>query len=113
MANERTPAMADTLTAAEILASAADLVEFSGRWVSSTPLSDRAICALFAMTEAAGVGRGPLHTLAAGKSALDALRLEIGGGSIPRWNDAQRDPVVVATALRNAKRWLPSDEARA
>ncbi len=60
----------------------------------------------------------PTHFQRSGDVVIRALSLEIGVPStssleeceqgIATWNNAHgRDPLEVATALRNAKRWLP------
>ena len=95
------------MTPDEILARAADIVEFSGRWVNRQPWKNAETCVLLALREADGI-RGT-NSVVHGK-ALSALLQEVDpprGYDLGAWNDAPgRTAVEVATALRNAKRWL-------
>lgn len=98
--------MANVLTAAEILASAADLKEHEP------------ICALACIGEVARWQGGQFCDEA--QAAWQAFRLETGcdreadSSNAPayRFSDSHPKEVVAAT-MRNAKRWLPSGEGRA
>lgn len=96
--------MAGVKTAEEILAEAADLMEFSGRsFVGNRmelPDGRAGLCAVLAIREAAG----PTACIA---QPWMAMAREIGGGSVYAWNDAPgRTKEEVAAVLRNAKRFL-------
>jgi hypothetical protein len=100
------------MNAEEILARAADIVEFSGRFVNRCPRSENEVCAVYALLDA---GRGDttrkLLDDAVPKAyytAFGALAKEIGTTEIPKWSDASTKEEV-ATALRNAKRHLEPD----
>lgn len=117
-----------SLTAEEILAKAADLVERPGGWCRyAIATRDGAHCAMGAIGVAGDVGiwwmdgepqwfgsaRGRSVALVA---AMKALANEVAGEPVPPrhvcqvvvdWNNApEREAIEVATALRNAKRWL-------
>jgi len=118
------------ITAEEILAKAADLVEegwcqgrlWTWRYVNSEfQHGDR--CALGALYDAAGIRLNSMQNgfvratiTPAAEAAYRAICREIGRdvhsgtkgqGPIADWNnEPERDQMEVATTLRNAKRWL-------
>lgn len=102
------------MTPEDVLAQTADLIEFSGRWTNGQPsLRDKTVCLRWAVWEVAGFYT-PL-----GHEALAAIEREVRGpentgGSTVLFNDALgRTAIEVATALRNAKRWLVQTEDHA
>lgn len=105
-------------TAEQILAEAADLVEYSGRWVNRFPQRLDETCALFALFEDARRRRSVPS--AAERAALEAVGRELGGcresadddQRLAIFNDSPgRTKEEVAAVLRNAKRWLRVDGA--
>lgn len=87
----------------ELLAEAADLVEHSGRWVNHLPGLNE-LCMLSAL-DYVGLSSSSPHF----RLVCDAIGSEVGvrWGELWIWNDEPgRTKEEVATALRNAKRWL-------
>ena len=95
------------LTSEEILAKAADLVEFSGTWGQGDEAValGHSVCVMIALNDVAGNAARKSYVV-----AECALLKEIGAAHIVEamdWNDFPgRTKEEVATALRNAKRWL-------
>ena len=86
------------MTPEEILSEAARLVEKG--WCQGRLRSGLGVCAVGAILDAGRSDNG-LNV------AVSALVQEIGTPDIGRWNDTPgRTKEEVATALRNAKRWL-------
>jgi hypothetical protein len=104
------------MTAEDVLARAADIVEFSGRWVNHSPDYDNnETCASFALREAAGrdLGGRIARKNSAEGLARRALNRELDFTPIPIFNDTPgRTKEEVAATLRNAKRWLPTEGAQ-
>jgi hypothetical protein len=106
--------MSTTITPEDILRKAADLVERPGGWCQGDWTTGKALCLTGAIMAASlGVERLPLHAFIRFgsarrmKTAHQAVATEIGQWTLAAWNDAPgRTAIEVATALRNAKRWL-------
>jgi hypothetical protein len=82
------------MTPAEVLRKAADLIEERGWWRETECVwRERRLCALFALDEATGRFRTPVH-----EAFMDAIGNPVGG--IGYWNDAQPNGEVVIAKLR-------------
>lgn len=93
------------MTAEEVLAGAAALVERPGGWCQNAlTLEDGSVCMLGALMQATGLGINGISTRPY-LQAFRAIRQEIGTPDLPAWNNApEREQWEVGLALRNAKR---------
>ena len=104
--------MADSLTVAEALERAADLIEPEGKWTQGRPArgkdgafvdarSPQAVCWCAIGAVDAAVASATFYFTAL--KARDALRFAIGSGFIVDWNDApERTQTEVVAKLREA-----------